>query len=88
VVDYCGHSKRISDNHPGEVAPARTSIRIQEPAFRAVPIARNDRRRTPIPRKTAGPRLKEGRGRAAIRIHAAVFQRPLVRVELHRIQIL
>jgi len=31
VVDYCGNSKRISDYHPGEVASARTSIRIKVP---------------------------------------------------------
>jgi hypothetical protein len=88
VADYCDNSKRISDYHPGEVAPARTSIRIQVPAFRRVPIAPNDRRRTPFPRKTAGSRLKERRGSAAIRIHAAALQRPRLHVELHRIQIL
>src|ERR1700686_393350 len=52
--NYGGNSKRISDNHPGEVAPARTSLRIQVPAFKRVPIARNDRRRALFPRKMAG----------------------------------
>jgi hypothetical protein len=87
VVDYCGNSKRISDDHPGEVAPARISIRIQ------VPLLGASRSRAmigdePFPRKTAGSRLKERRGSAAIRIHAAALQRPRLHVELHRIRIL
>src|SRR6202035_5714921 len=44
--------------------------------FRRVLIALTDRRRTPFPLKTAGPRLKERRGSAAIRIHATALQRP------------
>jgi hypothetical protein len=76
VVDYCGNSKRIFDNHPSEVAPARTSLRIQVPAFRRVPIARNDRRRALFPRKTAGSAV-EGTTRQRGDPHPRrAFQRP------------